>query len=138
MKEKKYLYWTRSEFENLPRPEAFHNDIGEVDALIVIPTSDKHDSGFRCMQFATIQHGEPTYLISGRSDVIHIGGIGGYNHHHSQSMDEYVKRVMQKATKTCAWKIDCLPKSGLLRLFCDKKMYIGASISDFEIYFKED
>lgn len=138
MKEKEYLYWTRKDFESLPRPESFHNDIGLVDALVVIPCKHRHDSGFRCMQFATIQNGKPTYLISGCSDVIHISGIGGYNHYHSQSMDEYTKRIINKTTKVCDWKIDCLPTSGLLRLFCSKEMYIGTSISDFEIYFKED
>lgn len=36
------------------------------------------------------------------------------------------------------WSVDCLPTSGLLRIFCDKKMYVGSSLSSFEIYFKED
>lgn len=139
MKDKDFTKWSRKDFESLPRPNSYANeDVGEVDSLVIIPTRYTHDSGYRCMQFATIQNGVPTYLISGCSDVIHISGIGGYNHNHSQSMNEYSKRITSGMTPSVAWKIDCLPKSGLLRLFCNKKMYIGASVSDFEIVFKED
>lgn len=139
MKEKEYIYWSRKDFESLPRPTSYTNvEIGEVDSLIIIPTRHTHDSGFRCMQFATIQNGVPTYLISGCSDVIHISGIGGYNHNRLQSLDEYAERIKSRTTKVVDWRIDCLPTSGLLRLFCSRKIYIGASISDFEIVFKED
>lgn len=139
MKEKEYIYWSRKDFESLPRPTSYTNvEVGEVDSLIIIPTRHTHDSGFRCMQFATIQNGVPTYLISGCSDVIHISGIGGYNHNYFQSLDEYSERIKSKTTKVVDWRIDCLPTSGLLRLFCSRKIYIDASLSDFEIVFKED
>jgi hypothetical protein len=139
MKEKDFTKWTRKEFESLPYPTSYTNeDIGVVDSLVIIPTRHIHDSGYRCMRFATIQNGKPTYLISGCSDVIHLGGIGGHNHCYGQSMDEYSERVKTQKIPLCAWSIDCLPTSGLLRLFCDKKIRIGASLSSFEIFFVED
>lgn len=130
MEEKNYIKWTKKEFESLPSPPSYRNEIGEVDCLVIIPTRHTHDSGYRCMKFAVIQNGIPTYLVSGCSDVIHLGGIGGYN--------SYINRVKNKQVSVCSWSIDCLPKSGLLRIFCDKKMYLGASLSSFEIFFKED
>lgn len=134
--EKHYTQWTRKEFEQLPYPEDFHNDIGEVDSLIILPTRRKHDSGFRCMEFVTIQNGKPTYRISGCSDIIHIGGIGGYNS--LQADDEYSERIRNRRTKVTGWRIDCLPTSGLLRIFCGHKLIAGSSTSDFQLYFKED
>lgn len=136
MKEKDYQEWTREEFEKLPYPESFHNDIGEVDYLIILPTGNKHSSGFRCMEFVTIQNGKPTYRISGCSDIIHFGGIGGYNSF--MAGDKYSERVKTKQVYTPWWRIDCLRVSGLLRVFCEKQLVVGTSCSDFELFFKED
>ena len=41
-------------------------------------------------------------------------------------------------TKWTRKEFESLPTSGLLRIFCDKKIYVGSSLSSFEIYFKED
>lgn len=138
MKEKHFTEWTRKEFEALPRAD-WKNEIGEVDSLIILPTRRKHDSGYRCMEFATIQKGKPTYIVGGCSDVIHLAGIGGQNigvHNFDEMLlDERIR------THTCprvSWSIDCLPVSGLLRLFCDRYLYIGRSLSSFEVFFKED
>lgn len=138
MKEKHFTEWTRKEFEALPRAD-WKNEIGEVDCLIILPTRRKHDSGYRCMEFVTIQKSKPTYIVSGCSDVIHLAGIGGQNigehNFNERFLDERIR------TRTCprvSWSIDCLPVSGLLRLFCDKHLYIGRSLSSFEVFFKED
>lgn len=137
MEEKNYIKWTKKEFESLPSPPSYNNNIGEVDCLVIIPTRHTHDSGYRCMKFAVIQNGIPTYLVSGCSDVIHLGGIGGENVERSIS-EKFIERVKTRFIPICRWRIDCLPTSGLLRIFCDKKMYLGASLSSFEIFFKED
>lgn len=77
---KEFTKWTRKEFEALPTPKSYTNEeIGEVDSLVILPEKHNHDSGWRCMSFVTIQNGVPTYRISGCSDVINLGGIGGYN-----------------------------------------------------------
>ena len=137
-KEKHYMEWTRKEFEALPMPTSYDNqEVGEVDSLIILPEKHYHDSGYRCMSFVTIQNGKPTYKISGCSDVIHFGGIGGLNVIYYTGDLTYQERAKEKKTPTVDWCIDCLPKSGLLRIFCNKKIYIGASLSSFEIFFKE-
>ena len=138
MKEKHFTEWTRKEFEALPRAD-WKNDVGEVSGLIILPTRYKHSSGFRCMEFVTIQKGKPTYKVSGCSDVIHLAGIGGHNIG-GRKFDEklLINRIDTNTCPRVSWSIDCLPVSGLLRLFCDKYLYIGRSLSSFEVFFKED
>ena len=130
---KHYNQWTRKEFESLPRPKSYTNqEIGEVDSLVILPGRHYHVSGYRCMQFVTIQNGKPTYIVSGCSDVIHLGGIDGRNTPIMKNgiVDNYIPVIR--------WKIDCLPTSGLLRLFADKRIVIGASLSSFEIFCKQN
>ena len=107
---KDFTKWTRKEFEALPTPKSYTNEeIGEVDSLVILPEKHYHDSGWRCMSFVTIQKGVPTYRISGCSDVIHLGGIGGHN---IKSTD----RIKSQTVPNADWHIDCLPVSGLLSL----------------------
>lgn len=137
MNKKSFTEWTREEFESLPTPKSFTNEeVGEVDSLIILPCEYCHDSGFRCMEFITIQEGEPTYRLSGCSDVLNLSGIGGYNVR--TGLGNFVLRHKTRLMPANNWCIDCLPTSGLLRIFCDKKIYVGSSLSNFEIYFKED
>lgn len=133
--EKHFTQWTRKEFETLPRPNSFVNDIGEVDSLVILPTRYRHDSGYRCMEFATIQGSKPTYIISGCSDVIHLGGTSGCDVY-GFDCKTFSQRVKERKVPIVCWRIDCLPVSGLLHLFCDYKLYVGASVSSFEIFTK--
>ena len=135
---KEFTKWTRKEFEALPTPKSYTNEeIGEVDSLVILPEKHYHDSGWRCMSFVTIQNGIPTYRISGCSDVINLGGIGGYNFQGMSDCDSS-NRIKSHIVPNANWHIDCLPVSGLLRIFSGKyKLYVGASLSDFELFYKE-
>lgn len=135
---KEFTKWTRKEFEALPTPKSYTNEeIGEVDSLVILPEKHYHDSGWRCMSFVTIQNGIPTYRISGCSDVINLGGIGGYNFLYMSDC-ESSNRIKSQTVPNADWHIDCLPVSGLLRIFSGKyKLYVGASLSDFELFYKE-
>jgi hypothetical protein len=133
-----YTHWTIEQFKALPEPSSFTNEeIGLIEGLIIMPTNNLHESGYRLMEFVTIQDGVPTYRVSGCSDVLHIGGIGGYNigRYNFDNMDMLIHREMMPRI---AWKIDCLPISGLVRLFCGKKMYLGESLSEMGIFVIED
>ena len=138
-KEKHYTKWSRKEFESLPRPTSYtNNEIGLVDSLIILPQKHNHDSGWKCMSFVTIQNDKPTYIVSGCSDVIHLGGIGGTNTY-TNNRYKFNERVNSNLVPNADWHIDCLPVSGLLRIFSGRyKLYVGASLSSFELYFKED
>ena len=71
------------------------------NGFIVIPTSKIHDSGWRCMKFILLQDGSIVGCIGGGSDVVAL-----------------IKHN---------WRVDCLPKSKLLRFFNDKHY----TVSDF-------
>jgi len=76
----------------------------QFDSLVILPTRQIHDSNYRCMDFVAV--------------VIHINGIGGYG---KDWFTEY-------------WSIDCLKKSGLLRMFTHGKLTCGPALSSFELY----
>lgn len=116
--------WTRKEFDALPlRP--YGNDIGPIDSVIILPTKRTHDSGYRCMDFVAVKDNTPICRLSGCSDVLHIDGIGGYCCRNGGNTPKMPK----------AWSIDCLPKSGLLRLWCsDYKLTAGLALSSFELF----
>lgn len=146
MKEKGYTQWTRKEFESLPMYESFDNrGIGECSALVILPGKHRHASGYRQMYFITIQNGVPTYKIGGSSDIIHLGGIGGDNDLFRAIFQERTTRLPSldgddekpRLSPRVAWEIDCLPVSGLLRIYCNLPIYVGESISSFGLYYKE-
>lgn len=117
--------YTREEFlamENF-KPKGYFRDV------IIVPTDEMHDSGYRCMKFILANKGRIVGVVSGWSDVVHINGIGGYGRFVEDSIKtQTVKRV--------AWSIDCLPESGCIRLFsdtdCVAEDFIG---SDFIFYY---
>ena len=121
---------SRKEFLNLPKFE-WTEEIGEYASLVIIPgyANEIHDSGYRCMAFVPVnEKNEPLGLIYSCSDVIHIDGIGGHG-------DWNPTFGIPKTIKPSGWSIDCLPKSGFLRLFCgSRKMKNSPALSSFEIY----
>ena len=155
---------TRKQFERVPHRKKFDQEI-ECTALVVMPSEVKffdeikfalvllaykiaprvlrkydkwelvsglHDSGYRCMDFVAInKDDEPICKLSGCSDVIHIEGIGGYGYKWLEKYDGVPKKI-----DPFGWNIDCLPKSGLLRLFNRETIVCGAGLSSFEIYSK--
>lgn len=87
-----------------------------------------HDSGYRCMDFVAVdKKNEAICRLAGCSDVIHIDGIGGYG---KWSAETGVPKLVTPSD----WSIDCLAKSGLLRMFCRGSIDVGAALSSFEIY----
>jgi hypothetical protein len=124
---------TRKEFEALPCRE-WNEDIGEFNSMVILPKRKKHDSGYRCMDFVAVKNDNTTLCrLSGCSDVIHIDGIGGYG---DNWLNKYT--TVPKLIPPSGWSIDCLPKSGLLRIWpSSNKMICGLPLSSFEVYAKE-
>jgi len=119
---------TREEFENLD----YYKPTDEFDGVVIIPTNELHDSGFRCMKFALINGSEVVGCVGGGSDIIHLNGIGGFGKY-NKDFDETLKTGK---TRRIDWAIDCLP-NGLIRLFCSHKLDIDKFImSDFILYVK--
>ena len=119
----------RKDFDNMPHHKC-GEDIGEFDCLIILPLRRRHESGYRCMDFVAVRGNEPICLLSGCSDVIEIDGIGGYG---IDWLEKY--SCCPGLVPTAGWMIDCLPVSGLLRMFCRRrKLKAAPAVSSFEIY----
>jgi len=88
-----------------------------------------HDSGWRTMDFVACEGNKPLCLLSGCSDVIHIDGIGGFGKDWLQKYGECPRKV-----DVAAWSMDCLLTSGLLRMWCNKKIYCDYALSSFSVY----
>ena len=121
---------TRKDFEALPHRE--WNEEITCNSLIILPgrAKDKHDSDYRSMDFIAVTDDGAQCLLSGCSDVIHIDGIGGFG-------DNWLKKYgkVPFAIPPSGWSIDCLPKSGLLRMWpSSNKMKCGLALSSFKIY----
>ncbi len=89
-----------------------------------------HDSGYRCMSFVAVKKNVPFCIISGCSDVIHLDGISGLR---KNWYEKYGK--CPETIPPSAWNMDCLPMSGLLRLWPSSgKMLCGIALSSFEVF----
>ena len=119
--------YTKTELEQM---EPFMPD-KPFDCVVIVTRRKVHDSGFRCMKFILVDENEKIVgVVGGGSDVIHINGFGGYG-----------KREDAWRTKTMpvySWRMDCLKKSGCLRLWCGKELELspwchGGSDFGFEV-----
>lgn len=119
---------SKEDFAKVPARETLYEDVGEFDALVIIPTDQEHDSGYMCMDFVAVDgKGEPICRLSGWSDILELDGIGGYGAREGRRPDKFIEPK--------AWGIDCLP-CGYLRLFSRGKLVAGDSLSSFEVYAK--
>ena len=117
----------KSDFKNIPY-KRHEVDSMKFSSLVIIPTENKHDSGFMCMDFVAVNGNfEPLYKLSGVSDVIHLDGIGGYG-------KKALNNIREGVVPVAGWSLDCLP-CGYLRLFCNRNMETDdLGISDFSVY----
>lgn len=150
---------TQLQFQCLPHRK-WDEDIGVFDSLIILPAgvnalsllkykiwrflsshiswikapelhtvNGMHDSGYRLLDFVAVKDQKPICRLSGCSDVIHIEGIGGLGFdwlHRYTGVPDLVPPT--------DWSIDCLKRSGLLRMFCRGGIRVGSALSSFEIY----
>ena len=126
---------TKKEIMSVRYREA-SEDIGRFGSLVIIPMVGKnnlHDSGYRAMDFVAVKDNKPLRRLSGISDVIHIDGIGGLGHNW---MEKHKGRIDNITTRPKSWSIDCLAKSGLLRIFVGGYDLIAdmGTFSSFEIF----
>lgn len=127
MYKKQITLMTKEDFKEVPMRK-WDDDIGEFYSMVIIPTEDKHDNGYMCMEFCAVDRDNfPICRMSGGSDIVHIDGIGGFG-----ALDQpYIREIV----KPKRWAIDCLP-CGYLRLFSSYVLTRGRSLIDFEVYGK--
>lgn len=119
----------KKDFEVVPRYKGMDGSGLEFESLVIIPTKEKHDSGWMCMDFVAVGFdGEPICRMSGWSDVLELDGVGGLG-------KDWLKRykIVPELTPPKSWKIDCLP-CGYLRLLARGKLTVGHMVSSFEVF----
>jgi len=79
------------------------------------------------MDFVAVKDNVPFIKLSGCSDVINFDGIGGFG-------KDYYKTGIPTLVPPKSWSIDCLRKSGLLRIFSYSKLQAGEALSSFELF----
>lgn len=112
--------------ENFGQSEIF-NDV------IIVPTAEIHDSGYRCMKFVLVRRGVIVGCVGGYSDVVHPNGISNMGLHPDFNM------YKQGFIPAMRMSIDCLRESGCVRLMFGKCLKCDDFIvSDFLFYLAED
>ena len=98
--------------------------------IIIVPTDEIHDSGFRCMKFILVRRGEIVGCVGGGCDVVHPNGIGNTGLH--LNLDMYRQGLIPALNMS----IDCLRESDCVRLmFGDNALKCEEFIcSDFMFY----
>jgi hypothetical protein len=97
--------------------------------LLPVDGRSRHDSGYRLIDFVACIKGKPIGRLSGCSDVLHVNGIS------KPSVScQYKTNFSKEVDPDVAWRIDCLPKSGLFRMFCDNELTCDYPLSSFQIY----
>ena len=115
---KDIMEMSREEFFELPYRTG-RGLFGLFDSIVILPCDEVDRSGYAMFDFVACKEKKPICRLSGCSDVLHLEGIMGNNE-----------------VKNPAWTIDCLPKSGLLRVFprYGIKIKVGACGSPFDIW----
>lgn len=94
----------------------------------VYEISGMHDSGYRLISYVLCKDEEP-FCITPGGDVLHIDGIGGFGY---KWFENY--HCVPATVPVAGWTIDCLPQSGLFRLWCSEDILVGRSLSSQEIF----
>lgn len=80
------------------------------NSVIIVPTKEIHDSGYRCMKFVLVRGREIVGCVGGYSDVVHPNGIGNMGLYPNFNM------YSQGFIPVMDMSIDCLKESGCVRL----------------------
>jgi len=94
----------------------------------VYEISGMHDSGYRLISCVLCMGDEPI-CITGGGDVLHMDGIGGFGYNWFENYGHVPHQI-----PVSGWTMDCLPQSGLFRLWCNEEILVGRSLSSQEIY----
>ena len=120
---------SRTDFFKLPARARFNSDEGLFSSIVLLPTLRKHNSGYRALDFVGCRGNEPFCRLSGCSDVLDLEGIGGFGFKWHKKYGKCPDMI-----PVSGWAIDCLFKSGLFRIWPNKKIKVGAALSTFEIF----
>lgn len=127
---------TQKELKAIPAAEVDWSTEIEGISCIILPTRHIHDSGYRVMEFVLEQSGDRNPIrVVGPADVLHVGGIGGWK---CADRTTSIPGFPGGLVNPVGWQIDCLPKSGCLRLFIigGETIVLGARLSSQELWMR--
>lgn len=103
-------------FKRLPKLDAPWDEDIVCKAFVVLPCSDLHDSGYRCMEFVPVDaKGIPLGRLSGGTDSVNLEGAGGDE---MEDVDGKAYCRYARLVPPRGWSVDCLPGSNLLHFWC--------------------
>lgn len=118
---------TKKDFLNLPLLEP-----GEIDceSIVIVPLNRKHETGFGLFGVAVVdENGEALGFATKISDVIQLGGSGGYGYNWYEEYGGTPKAVVPSF-----WRMELMPKSQLVHLWTGNKIKTGRPKDSFDIY----
>ena len=87
-----------------------HDRMKPFTGLVIVPMNEVHASGYRCMKFILEMNHKIVGVVGGWQDVVKVNGTLGAGLNFTKSLETgMVKRI--------GWQIDCLPRSGCIRLW---------------------
>lgn len=96
-------------------------------SVIIVPTDEIHDSGFRCMKFILTEGDRIIGVVDTGSDVVWPNGIGNYGRN---CLGDLMQRIPYMNLR-----MDCLTESRCVRIMLSKKCVLNDFIgSDFIFY----
>lgn len=100
-------------------------------SVIIVPTDEIHDSGFRCMKFILTYGGRIVGVVDTGSDCIWPNGVGNFGRN-------MLCTIMSKIPYM-GLHMDCLTESRCVRIMLSKKCILNDFIgSDFIFYTVEE
>ena len=103
------------------------------NSVVIVPTDDIHDSGFRCMKFILVRDCKIVGVVGGGSDVVCPNGIGNFGKYDN----DFVSRIASRKLPYIGLSMDCLRRSRCVRIMlhglyqCDD--FIGSDFSFYKI-----
>lgn len=120
---KEFNEYTLQEFLEMPtkKPEE------SFTSVIIVPTEDIHDSGFRCMKFILLKDGRIVGVVYTGSDCIWPNGIGNYGR---SMLGDFMNKIPYMGLH-----MDCLAESRCIRIMFSQECVLDDFIgSDFIFY----
>ena len=119
--------YTLQEFLDMPTEKPTET----FASVIIVPTDEIHDSGFRCMKFILTDGDQIVGVVNTGSDVVWPNGVGNYGRNR---LGGFMQRIPYMGLH-----MDCLTESRCVRIMLSKKCVLNDFIgSDFIFYTVEE
>lgn len=110
---------TKENIKDLPTL-SYYGDETLYNSIVIVPTDEIHDSGYRCMDFVFCDKEKAIGVVRCGSDVLHL------------DWGSFIDPKYQDKTNR-GWSIDCTP-NGFLRIFTWENIKNMGGFSSYCVY----